>query len=1050
MGYNNTPNVIVQIDNKAIREQQEKADRQTQVINQGTSLITADQTTPLDIQVEGRTLVPLQNSNLESNGTYVLANADKKTKIIVDNKVAAAGVGKFTKNSTLTRKTDFANKVAGSNAETPHNVYTRNGGSFPTAPFQIGTTVLEQNQSSIDKVKTLNGSSLNNVTSASGSIVQHIFSFDIIAEIERNMGIIPGATKAQKIQWCKDNTQNLSFKWYGFGTGPNGPRAWHGVYHSVNNTWTMGWNNHTSPVVQIMTTNVLDFANRIDADGLIHMAAYADASDGVTASQINTDFIEFILDLKTTAQLDTRSQISRVANLEGKVTGSTVENPHLSKGNSGSTTLQTPSGSWAENTQSYYDNVSKLDGSLRNSNTSVNGNITQQIFSFDLIAEVERNLGRIPKAAVPDKIQWLKDNLSKVSFSWWGYGSSAAGNKATLSHWAVPNGNWDYDKTSHTSGSVSKLSINLWATSAAAPIIQPDWAINIRNNIDSNGFIHFLVNSEVCDGVTPSILLTDYAELEFQIKPEASLHDPQVPLYQVDSTEYTKILGEWPEAEVLTRYPKTTGIQHVQNPYVMAEGENMMPPFTEWPVIHGNAKINGAYELELNATAVNENSSVKDIPVVPNQPYSLGIVQTGVVANYKLNFYDATGTRIYDSGYVTSPSITGTTPATAKTAEVILRSLTAGQTIFSNIMLNLGSVQKPFVPKNPSYLFAQVKLGQIGSAKDVLYKQDGWKVKKFIEKDVILDGSYPWSNQVSALAIGHKYFYIVDAANFVRNMKVNVSKYDGKLLIVTPDYQQNADTTFVSSSSALVIAVSNVDSGMGESYIPSSTEIKAYFNGWQAKTVDGSGKPSAWRSLGDGTDAPTQTLAYVSANKAPNYTPYKLSYALATPATEDVSDKVEGDITVAGITQVEAGSGVIVREKVTPRVDGTQRVLVDGSKKWDGAYWATSKSLYPVSKWLKMYKNGVVDEAWRIGQTNNTFFLPAEKFDTTAEYKVTYLVSDRDKLTVNPYGVKATYAKNIRSALEDTVKKVEDNTKDISINVQAVAELYKRIKGLGG
>jgi len=1048
VGYNNTPNVIVQIDNKAIREQQEKADRQTQVINQGTSLITADQTTPLDIQVEGRTLVPLQNSNLESGGTYVLANADKKSKVVVDNK-PVSGVAKFTKNNMLTRKAGLFGKITGSTVENPNFYKTTSGQTTVNTQLDPNAAqLLDRGESAVGLLNNVLHTTSTNINNA---FSQATFSFDLVAEIERNMGRIPGADLAAKIQWIKDNVATLKGTWYGYGTGKNGYRANFSVFVVVgnpNNSWDSIPQTHTASVVTALTRSMATGAlNVIDANGFVHFMAYAEPSDGTAASAITSDFIEMEFTLKSTltAPLDTRPQVVRTANFEGKVTGSTAEVPHIAKANAIASTLTAPNGAWSEFSNnasgSYtYNRLNALDGlttSLGPADQTA-GKMNQMLFSFDLIAEVERNIGRIPAATVSGKVQWLKDNINKTTFNWYGYGSHPGGNKATITVWSNYSGGiWDSAlRSSHTLGTVQKL------TQAPG---------SSYNNfiIQSDGFVHFVANSEAQDATTPSAIFMDYVELEIEIKPGAALHDPQVPLYQVDSTEYANILGAWPEAEVLTRYPKTTGIQHVQNPYIMAEGENLLPPLYEWDdSSSGKATILEPYKVKLTQAVAGQRMTIY-IPAVEGQTYTYsGNKDT---ANGLIYFYfcDEKKTRL--QGSITHTS--GTAPAGTKLMEVILNpDAPMADYIFSNPMMTLGSVPKPFVPKNPSYLFAQVKLGQIGSIKDVLYKQDGWKVRKAIEKDVILDGSWVWNPSLQiADTPDYKRAYI--SAINITNAKAGagvMTAPDGEVIPFASSFKNNSKV-YDNAMSGLFINVPNVVMGVPSPYSPTSAEFAAVFNGWQAKTVDVNGKPTSWRSLGDGTDAPTQTLAYVQANKAPNFTPYKFTYQLVTPVIEDVSDKVEGDISVAGITQVEVGSGVVVREKVTPVIGGGNAFINQSP---------SNKLKTRNAKILSVFKNGVSDNSsWGIlsfsGGPSPLYgaqYLATKdtSADAAAEYKVTYLVLERDKFTVNPFNLRATYAKNIRSALEDTVKKVEDNTKDISVNVGAIAELYKRMKSMGG
>lgn len=1046
-----------------IKNELVSTNRQTQVINQGVSLLNGTVSSPVDIQVEGRTLIPLQNSNLIGDASYVLA--DKKTKVIVDNK-AVPGVGKFKKNNTLTKKSNFVGKIAGSKVENPNESW-RTG----TNPASV-TSLLKPTDPKLfsggwysEFVPDILGGALGGQsnTNINGGIAQHLMSFDLIAEIERNMGRIPGVDTAAKVQWLKDNVNGLTPNWHGFGSGPTGNKASFTRWYSSTNAWeSAGAVTHTSGVVTklSMAISAATTTAMIDTNGFVHFIAYADPSDGVTSAVISTDFIELQIDLKSTAQLDTKPVIIRTANFEGKIANSTVENPHVFKttsGNSNSTSLMLPdSGSWI-----HRDGVtlSKTDASYFNSSTPNSGAISQQIFSFDLIAEVERNLGRIPAATVAGKVQWLKDNINRSTFNWYGYGSNQAGNKATITLWSNYSGGvWDAAlKSSHSLGTVQKLTQS------------PGSAYN-QFIIQSDGFVHLLANSEASDGVATSMVNTDYVELDIELKPTATLHDPSVPLFEVDATNYAKILVDWNEAEVLSRYSKVTGVQHIQNPYVIAESDNLAPLASEitFPAATMVKTETGSHSF--NLTGSHFYGETGKFAISPNQDYIISFKQktlVGPAAYGSILFYQG-NTYISEVNGIVQATLDGEikfefkTPVNADSYMIRFgrHSTTRDFSVeVSELMLTLGTVKKSFTTRNPSYLFAQTKLGHIGTARDLLYKVDGkWTVKKSIEKDIVVDGSMDYT-QTSVYA-DYNLVRFATPRLWKDNGVGNLIKPNGESISLQTTYsvfQTMKNAFWMHNTNDLVyMTIPDTETGFGATYTPIVTEWKAYFNGWIAKTVDGTGKPTAWKSIGDGTDAPTQTIAYVSANKAPNYMPYKLSYVLATSLNVDISDQVEGDISINGLTQVELGSGVIVREKVAPFKQGTTAYHLNNLA------YDTSKFKNRARKILGIFKNGIDDTGnWSIetipsglspytnGITRAQNFA-VSTFDATAEYKATYLLMDRDRFTVNPFNTKAIYSKNVRSALDETVNKVENNTKDISILIQTMAEMYKRLKAIGG
>ncbi|WP_419882802.1 hypothetical protein ACN6MY_03775 [Peribacillus sp. B-H-3] len=727
--------------------------------------------------------------------------------------------------------------------------------------------------------------------------------------------------------------------------------------------------------------------------------------------------------------------ISRIATFLNKVSASTLESPHISKVSGASSTLLPPSGTFGEISNTEYANMSSLNGVVYTPKTSTSGNIQQQLFSFDIVQEIERQIGRIPRVSLADKVQWCKDNLNSFALSWYGYGSSVGGNKATLKCWDVPSNGYSASSVSHATSVVTKLVYGVGSF--------------VGNKVDANGFIHFLAYAEASDGTTASTINTDYIELEIELKPDAILLDPVVPLYEIPTDEFAKILVDWNEDAVISRYPKVQGTQHLQNPIITAEGENLLPPFYEWS-LHANTKVNSPYELELNATAVDQVSETPLVNCLPSQTYTFSSVPSN---KWQIDEYTDSGV-FYQTVFssVVANSYTFTTSSGARKLKFRTRNTAAtGKLTFSQPMLSLGSVAKPFVPRNPSYMYASVKLGQIGTAKDVLYKQDGdWKINKAIEKDVVLDGSFAWSYYGDNL--GFKSFGIpISTLNNPLNNSHFITKYNGLSLIRGSNSPLDSfDKTILNSASStgMQISVSDSDSGFGETYTPVTAEIQAYFNGWQAKTLDATGKPTAWKNIVDGTDAPTQTLAYVSTTKAANYTPYKLSYILATPVIETVTNKVEGDISVNGQTQVSVDAGVIMREKVKPQISGgyyyVNTLLIPLS-------WLT----YRAAKLLKVYKNGVEDTKWLTENPSNsgnglsrTRILAAD-YDTAADYTVTYLILDREKFTANAISVTATFANNIRSAVDDVEKRVEDNTANISIQANVLYDVLKRLKAGG-
>ncbi|MDN3365433.1 hypothetical protein QU577_27090 [Priestia megaterium] len=741
-----------------------------------------------------------------------------------------------------------------------------------------------------------------------------------------------------------------------------------------------------------------------------------------------------------------RPTIIRTANFEGKTTGNTIDNPHVVKHNAtGSNIALMLPANFPNEVGTSYNILQKQDGlSMMVNSALINGAIAQTLFSFNLIEEVERKVGKIPGSVVADKVAWLKNNLSKLTFNWYGFGSGLGGNKATVKFFRVSNGSWEATaggSNSHTNSVVLKISQIITI---------------VTNYIDENGFVHFLAYAESSDGIVSSIINTDYAELDIELKSNADFYGPRVPLYEVPQESYDKILVEWDATSVITRYPIIEGVKSLQNPIVTIEGDNLLPPFSEWN-LHANAKVKSPYELELNSSA-NDQYSSYILDAFPNTAYVLNCetdISSSRILVYEL---DSLGNYL-NTGAAREKKFTTLSNTRKLMVRVTNTGGFVGQTTFKSPVLSFGSTDKVFAPRNPSRLYVETTLRGINNINDVLYQSDGsWKVLKKWE-EVVLDGTNPWAWHADF--VGYKAIKVADAFGPITT-STNTSIYQVtnhlgallKKLTTSGDLDLNSAAAWFGNITGnagvadVILTVPDILTGWAESYTPTSDEIKAYFNGWKVKTVDGSNKPTAWVSILDGKDASTQTLDYVKINKAPGYTGYRLLYQLSTTRVVDIIDKVEGSLNISGQTQVSLDSGVIVREKVVPTLASDNYYYVNGSNK------PLSRR---VKKILAVYKDYAQDDfqinpqfAVNVGTVGNEYARKSqESFDPTANYYVTYLVLDKETLTTNPVNVKATYNTSIRSTVDQMNEQLADVKSSVSIHDRYLYKLLLAAKANG-
>jgi hypothetical protein len=999
--------------------------KQTATLTEPLNVLNTSQATSFDPTVKGRTLANLAlNPATEDGKNYVATFPNRNVGLNLGGTYTYANT-KFqnTKSVAPVLMADFAGKVAGSTVENPHIV---KAGATSTLQAPSAFTG-ELSAATYPLLAALGGGTYNWAASpaktTAGFYDMHLFSFNLIEHIERTYGTIPKTTVADKVAWIKDNVKAMFCSWYGFGSSPAGNKANFTVSDSTG-AWATPATSHSNGTVSKLIQ--APGTHRIDANGFIHFLAYADPSNGTVASTINTDYVNLEVELKQTAPTTTVKD-----DFTGKVSGSVVENPHIAKHNIGNATtgLLNPT-AFPQEYVTGYANVSTLNAVISTISHSGNGVNAQTVFSFNLLEAVKRKYG-----FTPPNVQWLKDNITKITANWHGFGSSVGGNKATLIPWRDSNSSWwtGYLVT-HSFNTVSKLSRSMLGS-------------DLPLTIDANGFCHWLAYAEPSDGTTASTINTDFIDIELEIKNPFALRirptKQTAGLYEVDTTTYNLVNVDpnYTGQKLIDKFPAVVGVQHVQNPAITVQGKNLLPPFTEW-TLHANATVKSPYELELVANAPSQ-TSIGKIAVIPNTQYTLSVPSSLAATQIlDVNTKDVNGAQISYKGSITSGSnkFTFTTEPNCYFVEIHAKSSASGLFTFTNPQLELGSTATPFEPKNEDVLYAKTVLAGNNSAKDELYKRDGqwYKSKRF--ESVVLDGALGWTylDDKTGFKRG-KYIFSFGVTNSI------LTKYEGKILKVG---NTNDASDIYSGGNELVISLSDADTGFADVYTPVTDEIKAYFNGWQVKTADGANKPTAWKSIVDGTDAPTQTLAYVSANKATGYTPYQLTYQLATTREEAVT--VEGAISLhEGMNQIAVDSGVIVRERVTPVAIGSMAVI---NSTWAGE--EASKLKNRASRILAVYKNGVLDTKWthRVnGYQHGTDRLEAQKvdYDSTATYEVTYTVLDKQLFTANVTEVIGSYNTNLKTNVDGLTERVADVTGQVSINTQQIINILVRLKAGG-
>ncbi|BFT75228.1 right-handed parallel beta-helix repeat-containing protein [Paenibacillus sp. P36] len=519
-------------------------------------------------------------------------------------------------------------------------------------------------------------------------------------------------------------------------------------------------------------------------------------------------------------------------------------------------------------------------------------------------------------------------------------------------------------------------------------------------------------------------------------------------VYELSQTEYNAI-GDMTSTQVAAKYPYVDNVKHVNAPYVIKYGENLLPPFNEW-IIHANAIVNDPYKVTINATSAYQDCSFM-FSVIPGQSYTISGVRTGGSHGFfNMRWLDVSKNLISDSGE------SGTAPLNAVYAVAQCNNDAAGTFTFSNVMLNLGSTAKAFTSRNDDMLaFPNVQLASSvdGTVYDTLFERNGrfYVEKRF--KDMVLDGNLNWT-------FGSSFSGCKTVSLSLPNIGEtfpNGVKHNGKILaknVNAPDVMW-ADTNY----KFLYLGIADADSGWGESYIPTSQEIQAYFNGWVMYDIttgnpvnkyNGTGNKGWCYRLNTYNSAPTESTMAGGTNILPTspapstgaFTPYKLSYQLVTPTFEEI--QVDGSMSLhKGLNQIEVSQGVIVREKVIPDiVSGTSVELNQIS---------LSPLMKRTNRILSVYRNGKLDPTWQLSNNNTTDYWYGGgaatissilNYDKTAAYEVSYVALDQHLFTSPVQAVTGEVASNFKVILDQLVINQADNDARIRANETLAYQIY--------
>jgi hypothetical protein len=236
-----------------------------------------------------------------SAGDFNILTYGRMQEIIASRPKLKVDLGiPFYKADAKTQIENLKFKVAGNTVNNPHRAFIR--WVFDPITDDTPTAITtEYSQGNYDQITEQDWWSFN--YSATSNLVRaaNMFSFDILRALEDEYGIIiwQGKTAiADKIALAKTYIKTLSCDYWGYGTSPNGTKVSCHSWNAVTGAWGTAKTHALASVQKLNHTfSAIPTDNVIDANGKMHFLCYAEKSNGTTASNLFTDYIQLSIEV---------------------------------------------------------------------------------------------------------------------------------------------------------------------------------------------------------------------------------------------------------------------------------------------------------------------------------------------------------------------------------------------------------------------------------------------------------------------------------------------------------------------------------------------------------------------------------------------------------------------------------------------------------------------------------------------------------------------------------------------------------------------------------
>lgn len=475
------------------------------------------------------------------------------------------------------------------------------------------------------------------------------------------------------------------------------------------------------------------------------------------------------------------------------------------------------------------------------------------------------------------------------------------------------------------------------------------------------------------------------------------------------------------------------------NPTIRVEGDNMLPPLTEWTVYNPYNMFAIEFLSEYSAritkpTSKNNGCLYTKLPLKPGDICTLSAELTNNTYIDILqddNANPAYGTSI---GLISSanPTITFTVPAGAtKGISVVFNSSVMAEEgdnlVVNAVMLNRGTTKLPFIPKKDKEVTV---LGTFYDT-DNLYP-DGTIVRG--TEEIILGDNVKWS-AVDALYSTYTRISTSDLPSITADSNLIGVKFNGSILI-NETYKRDG-LGYNPTTQKFEMGIPFEDAGWAYGYKPTPEEIGAYFRGWRMfEDVPGTPPYSGtgvkkWMALPiDGSFTSTDTMPMYPSPKE-KWQPNRIFLERKQPITEQAD--FSGSIALKnGDNYIEVSAGRIVRERIKAVLSQDGTVYETNHTGFPG--YEGSKFSHRLGKLIQFFKNSEPINDWKEVVSNDgysygtqRFLIDKELFDPTAVYEVDYIPLEMFKVSGDTNPITIEFQENLGTVVGSLVDHVYEN-----------------------